>query len=99
MQPKFTKIQTVSQAWIRINFALSTFGSWYSDAVLGTVRLIANKIKGCKSLRLLSFTNSTPQCISTTSTLTNVTTFFMFLKMTDEKLFVGFNNFGDIYTA
>ena len=91
MQPKFTKIQTVSQAWIRI--------CWYSDAVLGTVRLIANKIKGCKSLRLLSFTNSTPQSISTTSTLTNVTTFFMFLKMTDEKLFVGFNNFGDIYTA
>ena len=29
-------------------FALSTFGSWYSDAVLGTVRLIANNIKGCK---------------------------------------------------
>ena len=62
-------------------------------------RLIANKIKGCKSLRLLSFTKSTPQCISTPSTLTKVTTFFMFLKMTDEKLFVGFNNFGDIYTA
>ena len=35
-------------------FALSTFGSLYSEAVLGTVRLIANKIKGCKSLRLFN---------------------------------------------
>ena len=35
-------------------FALSTFGSWYSDAVLGTVPLIANKIKGCGSLRLFN---------------------------------------------
>ena len=28
-------------------FALSTFRSWYRDAVLGTVRLTASKIKGC----------------------------------------------------
>ena len=27
------------------SFVLSTFGSWYSDAVLGTVRLNANKIE------------------------------------------------------
>ena len=33
-------------------FALPTFGSWYRDAVLDTVRLTADKIKGCKSLRL-----------------------------------------------
>ena len=30
-------------------FALSTFESWYRDAVLDTVRLTASKIKGCKS--------------------------------------------------
>ena len=57
MLPKFTK---TSQKFFkrslstRSAFALSIFGSWYSDAVLGTVRLIANKIKGCKSLRLFN---------------------------------------------
>ena len=29
----------------RSAFALSTFGSWYSNAVHGTVRLTASKIK------------------------------------------------------
>ena len=57
MQPKFTK--TSFKKFKRSlspgsTFALSTFWSWYSDAVLGTVRLIANKIKGCKSLRLFN---------------------------------------------
>ena len=38
----------------RSAFALSTFGSWYSNAVHGTVRLTASKIKACKSLRFFN---------------------------------------------
>ena len=95
MQPTFTKNKLNKLKKFKRSlspgsaFALSIFGSRYSDAVLGTVRLIANKIKGCGWLRLFNHLpiNSPSQCISTTSTPTNVTTCFMFLKMTDEKLF------------
>ena len=46
---KLQKFQTVSQSWIRICFV--NIRELYSEAVLGTLRLIENKIKGCKSLR------------------------------------------------
>ena len=54
IQSKFTK--TNSKKFKRYvspgsAFALSTFESWYRDAVLDTVRLTASKIKGCKSLK------------------------------------------------
>ena len=82
---KLEKNQTVSLSWIRICF----FN--IRDRVciaFGTVRLITYKIKGCKSLRHFNHLPiSPPQCISTTSTPTNVTTFFMFFKMTDENIF------------
>ena len=88
MQPKFTKqaLKNVKRSLSPGSaFALSTFGSWYSGTVLGTVRLITNKIKGCGSLRLSNHLPiSPPQCISTTSTQTNVTSFFLFMKI--EKL-------------
>ena len=64
-------------------WSLSTFASWYRDAVLDNVWLDASKIKDWKSLRL-SKTNNSLQWIPTRNKHTNFT---ISLEVSDENVF------------